>query len=126
MSFKKRKNEKLEDDGLKSGEIVFEDEDFKFEYVWNDGIDDNLITLCDLKQIFVACLPKMGLKYVTRHVFDRNHRSLCCRSVNKKKLKLNHNENKIESVLLLLENEVTFPNFEKIHCPCLKTHSEIP
>eukprot|EP01084_Bolivina_argentea_P188169 323989_1 len=65
---------------FKPGQIVYEDDDFQFEFLYNDQKEDHLIALCDLKQIFAACLPRMGTRYVTRHVFDEHHRLICCRS----------------------------------------------
>jgi len=66
-----------------AGHVVHEDEDFVFEFLYNDKKEEHWIALCDLKQIFAACLPRMGSRYVTRHVFDRHHRLLCCRSKKK-------------------------------------------
>mmetsp|Transcript_46606 Transcript_46606/g.74664 ORF Transcript_46606/g.74664 Transcript_46606/m.74664 type:complete len:576 (+) Transcript_46606:29-1756(+) len=65
---------------FKPGQIVYEDNDFQFEFLYNDEQEDHLIALTDLKQIFAACLPRMGTRYVTRHVFDEHHRLICCRS----------------------------------------------
>lgn len=65
---------------FKPGQIVYEDNDFQFEFLYNDQEENHLIALTDLKQIFAACLPRMGTRYVTRHVFDEHHRLICCRS----------------------------------------------
>ena len=38
--------------------------------------DDELVALCDLKNIFSRQLPKMPKDYIVRLVFDRRHKSL--------------------------------------------------
>lgn len=48
-----------------------------FEVVWNDNKPDNLQTLADVKNIFSFQLPKMPKEYISRLVYNRNHRSLC-------------------------------------------------
>eukprot|EP01094_Clydonella_sp_ATCC50884_P002880 TRINITY_DN12202_c0_g1_i2.p1 TRINITY_DN12202_c0_g1~~TRINITY_DN12202_c0_g1_i2.p1 ORF type:complete len:793 (+),score=237.86 TRINITY_DN12202_c0_g1_i2:135-2513(+) len=45
--------------------------------VTNDGARDSLIKLTILKEIFSQQLPKMPKDYITRLVFDRNHKSVC-------------------------------------------------
>jgi len=65
------------------GHVVYESDEFQFEFLYNDQKEEHWIALCDLKQIFAACLPRMGSRYVTRHVFDQHHRLLCCRSKTK-------------------------------------------
>ena len=66
----------------KCGKIIHGNKDYAFHYLYNNKEDSNLITLTDLKQIFASCLPRMGKKYVMRHVFDYNHRLLACKLKN--------------------------------------------
>lgn len=68
---------------FRPGHMIHEDDNFTFEFIYNDQSEAHWIALCDLKQIFAACLPRMGSRYVTRHVFDEHHRLLCCRSKSK-------------------------------------------
>lgn len=49
----------------------------QFRVIWNDGSDQNLMDLINLKNIFSAQLPKMPKEYIIRLVLDRNHRSMC-------------------------------------------------
>jgi histone acetyltransferase len=48
----------------------------RFEVVTNDGRPESFILLVALKNIFSKQLPKMPRAYITRLVFDRNHKSL--------------------------------------------------
>ena len=48
-----------------------------FDIVYNDNTPDNMIDLIECKNIFSLQLPKMPKEYITRLVFDRNHRNLC-------------------------------------------------
>jgi hypothetical protein len=44
-------------------------------YVTNDGSPESSKLLIGLKNVFTKCLPNMPKQYITRLVFDRNHRS---------------------------------------------------
>lgn len=48
-----------------------------FRVAWNDGSDEMMIDLMNLKNIFSIQLPKMPKEYIARLVLDRNHRSMC-------------------------------------------------
>uniref|UniRef100_M4B2H9 histone acetyltransferase n=1 Tax=Hyaloperonospora arabidopsidis (strain Emoy2) TaxID=559515 RepID=M4B2H9_HYAAE len=48
----------------------------KFDVITNDGMDEHMIQLTTLKNIFAKQLPKMPKEYIVRLVFDRNHRSM--------------------------------------------------
>jgi len=48
----------------------------EFRVVWNNGLPEHMIALIGAKDIFAAQLPNMPKEYVTRHVLDRNHRTL--------------------------------------------------
>jgi histone acetyltransferase len=48
----------------------------EFRVVKNDGSDDNLRILTDLKNIIAKQLPKMPKEYIVRLVFDRKHESM--------------------------------------------------
>ena len=49
-----------------------------FPIVYNDGTEEALIALIQLKTIFTQQLPKMPKEYITRLVLDRRHVSLTC------------------------------------------------
>lgn len=51
---------------------------FEFRVVANDNIRQHMFYLVDLKNIFSRQLPKMPREYISRLVFDKNHRSLVC------------------------------------------------
>ena len=46
--------------------------------VENDGSDEALVMLTNLKNIFAAQLPKMPRDYISRLVYDPRHESLAC------------------------------------------------
>ncbi|XP_060207850.1 histone acetyltransferase GCN5 isoform X3 [Lycium barbarum] len=48
----------------------------KFVCVSNDGVDDHMIWLIGLKNIFARQLPNMPKEYIVRLVMDRNHKSV--------------------------------------------------
>ncbi|KAI9907896.1 hypothetical protein PsorP6_004676 [Peronosclerospora sorghi] len=48
----------------------------KFVVITNDGLDEHMIQLTTLKNIFAKQLPKMPKEYIVRLVFDKNHRSM--------------------------------------------------
>ncbi|KAM3287587.1 histone acetyltransferase GCN5 isoform X1 [Capsicum chacoense] len=48
----------------------------KFVCVSNDGIDEHMIWLIGLKNIFARQLPNMPKEYIVRLVMDRNHKSV--------------------------------------------------
>lgn len=48
-----------------------------FRVAWNDGSEQMVMDLINLKNIFAAQLPKMPKEYIVRLVLDRNHRSMC-------------------------------------------------
>ncbi|KAL5561805.1 hypothetical protein UlMin_031552 [Ulmus minor] len=48
----------------------------KFVCVSNDGIDDHMVWLIGLKNIFRRQLPNMPKEYIVRLVMDRNHKSV--------------------------------------------------
>uniref|UniRef100_A0A2P2LYF5 histone acetyltransferase n=1 Tax=Rhizophora mucronata TaxID=61149 RepID=A0A2P2LYF5_RHIMU len=48
----------------------------KFEYISNDGIDEHMVWLVGLKNIFARQLPNMPKEYIVRLVMDRNHKSV--------------------------------------------------
>ncbi|CAH9081137.1 unnamed protein product [Cuscuta europaea] len=48
----------------------------KFVCVSNDGVDDHMIWLIGLKNIFARQLPNMPRDYIVRLVMDRNHKSV--------------------------------------------------
>jgi histone acetyltransferase len=48
----------------------------KFECVCNDGVDDHMVSLIALKNIYARQLPNMPKEYVVRLVMDRNHKSI--------------------------------------------------
>jgi hypothetical protein len=48
----------------------------EFRVIRNDGKRQHLIWLLHAKNIYSTQLPKMPKDYITRLVFDRNHRSL--------------------------------------------------
>lgn len=48
----------------------------KFECVSNDGIDEHMVWLIGLKNIFARQLPNMPKEYIVRLVMDRNHKSV--------------------------------------------------
>eukprot|EP00962_Isochrysis_galbana_P031601 scaffold10291_cov146-Isochrysis_galbana.AAC.5 len=50
----------------------------RFVVISNDGQDNSLISLIDLKNIFAKQLPKMPKEYIVRLVLDRHHTSLAC------------------------------------------------
>jgi histone acetyltransferase len=50
-----------------------------FKVVRNDGSDENLRSLTDLKNIIAKQLPKMPKEYIVRLVFDRKHESMIIR-----------------------------------------------
>lgn len=55
---------------ISSGDIVF-------RQVWNDGSPEHLISLACAKNIFAAQLPKMPKEYITRQIFNHDHRTMC-------------------------------------------------
>ena len=108
---------------LPSGYIVYENDIFEFEYLWNDKWNDSSIenlendkveTLCYLKNIIATALPKMGSKYVTRHVFDPNHRLLACRLKDKQQDKQDKQEKQDSKKDICSSKELglmkTYPN----------------
>ncbi|KAG5580602.1 hypothetical protein H5410_051229 [Solanum commersonii] len=48
----------------------------KFVCVSNDGVDEHMIWLVGLKNIFARQLPNMPKEYIVRLVMDRNHKSV--------------------------------------------------
>nr|GMD27941.1 histone acetyltransferase GCN5-like isoform X1 [Ipomoea batatas] len=48
----------------------------KFVCVSNDGIDEHMVWLIGLKNIFARQLPNMPKEYIVRLVMDRNHKSV--------------------------------------------------
>ncbi|XP_057509353.1 histone acetyltransferase GCN5 [Actinidia eriantha] len=48
----------------------------KFVCVLNDGIDEHMVWLIGLKNIFARQLPNMPKEYIVRLVMDRNHKSV--------------------------------------------------
>lgn len=48
----------------------------KFVCVSNDGVDEHMIWLIGLKNIFARQLPNMPKEYIVRLVMDRNHKSV--------------------------------------------------
>ncbi|GKU86450.1 hypothetical protein SLEP1_g973 [Rubroshorea leprosula] len=48
----------------------------KFPCCWNDGVDEHMIWLIGLKNIFARQLPNMPKEYIVRLVMDRNHKSV--------------------------------------------------
>lgn len=48
----------------------------KFVCVSNDGVDEHMIWLIGLKNIFARQLPNMPREYIARLVMDRNHESV--------------------------------------------------
>ncbi|KAI3993158.1 hypothetical protein MKX01_009901 [Papaver californicum] len=48
----------------------------KFVCYANDGIDQHMIWLIGLKNIFARQLPNMPKEYIVRHVMDRSHKSV--------------------------------------------------
>mmetsp|Transcript_35389 Transcript_35389/g.56546 ORF Transcript_35389/g.56546 Transcript_35389/m.56546 type:complete len:781 (-) Transcript_35389:34-2376(-) len=69
---------------VKTGEISPKKKDAsvsdepRFVVVTNDGSEQNLIWLINVKEIFAKQLPKMPREYIVRLVMDRNHHSLLC------------------------------------------------
>lgn len=61
--------EKLHDEMERNGTL-------RFVIVRNDGQDESIIRLLELKNIFGKQLPKMGKQYIARLVLDRQHESL--------------------------------------------------
>ena len=50
--------------------------DITYKLFTNDGLDESLMALTTLKEIFSKQLPKMPKEYIVRLVFDLNHYSL--------------------------------------------------
>ena len=50
-------------------------ENIKFTVVHNDGVQENMMTLLAIKNVFAKQLPKMPKDYIVRLVFDRRHRT---------------------------------------------------
>lgn len=48
----------------------------KFVCVSNDGIDEHMVWLIGLKNIFARQLPNMPREYIVRLIMDRNHKSV--------------------------------------------------
>lgn len=48
----------------------------KFEFISNDGVDEHMVWLIGLKNIFARQLPNMPKEYIVRLVMDRNHKSV--------------------------------------------------
>ncbi|XP_020228062.1 histone acetyltransferase GCN5 [Cajanus cajan] len=48
----------------------------KFVCISNDGVDDHMIWLIGLKNIFARQLPNMPKEYIVRLLFDRSHKSV--------------------------------------------------
>ncbi|KAL2321001.1 hypothetical protein Fmac_029970 [Flemingia macrophylla] len=48
----------------------------KFVCLSNDGVDDHMIWLIGLKNIFARQLPNMPKEYIVRLLFDRSHKSV--------------------------------------------------
>lgn len=48
----------------------------EFKVIRNDGLDESLKLLTDLKNIIAKQLPKMPKEYIVRLVFDRKHESM--------------------------------------------------
>ncbi|XP_051120582.1 histone acetyltransferase GCN5 [Andrographis paniculata] len=48
----------------------------KFECASNDGIDEHMVWLIGLKNIFARQLPNMPREYIVRLIMDRNHKSV--------------------------------------------------
>uniref|UniRef100_A0A5B7C8V1 histone acetyltransferase n=1 Tax=Davidia involucrata TaxID=16924 RepID=A0A5B7C8V1_DAVIN len=48
----------------------------KFVCISNDGIDEHMVWLIELKNIFARQLPKMPKEYIVRLVMDRSHKSV--------------------------------------------------
>ena len=48
----------------------------RFKVITNDGTDDNLVLLTNLKNIISKQLPKMPKEYIVRLVFDKKHESI--------------------------------------------------
>eukprot|EP00252_Welwitschia_mirabilis_P009374 TRINITY_DN21949_c0_g1_i1.p1 TRINITY_DN21949_c0_g1~~TRINITY_DN21949_c0_g1_i1.p1 ORF type:complete len:557 (-),score=103.70 TRINITY_DN21949_c0_g1_i1:78-1748(-) len=55
----------------------------KFEFLYNDGIEQHMIWLIGLKNVFARQLPNMPKDYIVRLLMDRNHKSVVI-------IKLNH------------------------------------
>jgi histone acetyltransferase len=64
------------DNNVKSEE---EKGNLEFTIVRNEGSDENLRMLTDLKNIIAKQLPKMPKEYIVRLVFDRKHESMVIR-----------------------------------------------
>jgi histone acetyltransferase len=67
------------DNNVKSEE---EKGNLEFKVVRNDGSDENLRILTDLKNIIAKQLPKMPKEYIVRLVFDRKHESMVIQKSN--------------------------------------------
>ncbi|CAG9462932.1 unnamed protein product [Pedinophyceae sp. YPF-701] len=50
--------------------------EISFEYIQNDGTEDSMIWLTQIKNIYSKQLPNMPREYIARLVFDRRHRSV--------------------------------------------------
>mmetsp|Transcript_21671 Transcript_21671/g.42567 ORF Transcript_21671/g.42567 Transcript_21671/m.42567 type:complete len:747 (+) Transcript_21671:129-2369(+) len=50
----------------------------EFRIITNDGTEENLVWLINVKEIFAKQLPKMPKEYIVRLVMDRKHYSLVC------------------------------------------------
>ncbi|XP_057517580.1 histone acetyltransferase GCN5 [Amaranthus tricolor] len=61
------------EEGLKREE---ESGKLKFPCHWNDGVDEHMVWLIGLKNIFARQLPNMPKEYIVRLVMDRNHKSV--------------------------------------------------
>jgi histone acetyltransferase len=57
-----------------------------FPVIRNDGTEDNLKMLTDLKNIIAKQLPKMPKEYIVRLVFDKKHESMVIKKKNENKV----------------------------------------